>query len=101
MTNMEFAQDALDRGCDALGIQKSAKVVDIKKGYRWILAHTQDPAMPNFHLCMIKLERWIKAHMNVEYIELQLESLEDRNKRDIRSGRDIKMVNARNVEKLD
>lgn len=79
-------------------------IVKIANETRWILHYEQDPNKPHFGNHMIKLERHIKARLEGQQIDLQLESSVDKNKRDIKSGRAVKeeaLVNARKVEKLE
>ena len=96
------AQKALLAGCEAFNLQSTVVVSEIKHGHVWVLAFEQEPGMPVFHHTMIRLERWLKAYTGDSMIELQCESIDDKNKRDIKSGRKVApMVNARNVEKLD
>lgn len=100
--DIESAQRALTIGCSTLGLQSTATVSEIKHGSVWVVAFDQDPAKPNFAYAMIKLERWLKAYTGNNMIELQCESLEDKNKRDVKSGRRAPaMVNARGIEALD
>ncbi len=80
------AQEILLKGCDKLGLQKTVQVTQIKHDTRFVLTFTQDPTKPNFGHSMIKLERWLRGELKFE-VELQLESIEDRNKRVQRSGR--------------
>lgn len=80
------AQKVLLQGCKELGLQESVMVTKVLNDTRFVLSYTQAPDKPDFGRAMIKLERWIRARLGFE-IELQLESIEDRNKRVERSGR--------------
>lgn len=94
------AQEALTAGCEALGLQTDVILVEIKKATRWILAFDQAPDKPNFAYAMIRLERWLKDYLKNPNIELLCEGMDDKNKRDIKSGRKTTLVSARNVESL-
>ncbi len=96
MTNTERAQVALVEACKELGLQPSVKIVEIK-GERWILNYEQDLNYPRFDYAMIKLERVLRE-VTRSKVELMLEALTDKNKRDQKSGR---LVSARNVDSLD
>jgi len=86
IAKLERAQGLVTKGCIRLGLQMSVQVIDIKNDTRLVLSYTQDPTKPNFGHHMIKLERWLRSELGFE-VELQLESIEDRNKRVQRSGR--------------
>ncbi len=96
MTNQERAQKALTEACLELGLQHNVQVVELKND-RWILSYEQDPAKPRFDYAMIKLEKVLREVTRTE-VELHLEAIADKNRRDKKSGR---LINARNVESLD
>ncbi len=96
MTNIERAQIALIEACKELGLQANVRITEIK-GERWILTYEQDPNYPRFDYAMIKLERVLRE-VTRSKVELMLEALTDKNKRDLKSGR---LVSARNVDQLD
>lgn len=73
-------------GCAAFGLQLDVAVTEIKNDTRFVLSYKQDPAKPDFGRHMIKLERWLRDKMKFE-VELQLESIEDRNRREERTKR--------------
>lgn len=98
----ETAQKALNVGCETFDLQTTVTVIEIKHGHVWVLAFDQEPGKLNFANTMIKLERWLKTYTSDNMIELQCESIDDKNRRDVKSGRKAApMVNARNVETLD
>lgn len=102
MIDFDLAKTTLRSSCIALGLQEDVQLVEIKPGNRLILYYYQDQSKPDFAKNMIKLERHMKETLQVRSLELLLEALEDRNKRDLKSGRKVeKLVNARNVERLD
>ena len=101
---LQTLERILRESCEALGLQTNVIIVKVVNETRWILHYEQDPTKPHFGNNMIKLERHIKARLEDQPIELQLESKADKNKRDIKSGRAVKeenLVNARNVESLE
>ncbi len=100
MTNLEMAQKAMTEACRELGLQDDVEVVEIKNGTRWILAWDQKPGMPKFEYAMIKLENVLRE-VTRSGVELMSESETDKNRRDKKSGRLDKMINARNVESLE
>lgn len=85
-TNMRYVHDALIEGCAILGLQQDIQIVEMKDRGRIMLSYTQKPEYPNFGHAMIRLERWMKERLQTE-LELQLESTDDRSKRDAKSGR--------------
>lgn len=98
---LKAAQESLSEGCKILGLQQDIQVIEIKNNSRWVLAFEQSPNHPHFANHMIILEAWLRGYLNTD-VDLICESREDKNRRDIKSGRiGPKMVNARNVEKLD
>ena len=100
--DIEIARTALKVGCATFNLQPSVTVAEIKHGTVWVLAFDQDPSYADFGRKMIVLERWLKSYTGESNIELQCESIADKNRRDIKSGRRVApMVNARNVETLD
>lgn len=94
---IEIARAALLLGCEKLGLQPTVEVVELKANGRWVLGLDQDPNFPDFGRNMIKLERYIKAHL-MRPVDLILESMEDRNKRFKRNGRDAPKL--RGVESI-
>lgn len=101
MINPRDAKIALEAGCATLGLQMSVEILEIKHGHVLVLDYDQDLKFPNFAHSMIRLERFMKTYMKVQELELQTLSMEDKNKRVKRSGREEeKLVSARNVESL-
>lgn len=94
------AQSAIAHICAQMGLQTDIKVSEIK-GDRWTLVYDQSEHHPDVGRHMIRMERIIRNIMGFENVELMCEAEADKNKRDVRTGRGSKMVNARNVEKLD
>ena|SRR3990167_3353415 len=102
MLTLDKLQEALRAGCAEYGLQKEVEIIEVKHGSVVILDYTQNKNLPDFGDHMIKLERFMKHCLGATDLELQLESLEDKNRRDIKHGRAVaKMVNARNVESLE
>jgi hypothetical protein len=102
MLNLERVKEVLALGIEALKLQPTVEIVEQRHGHVFILAFDQAPDFPNFAHSMIKLERWMKKFLEVRDLELLCEDVDDINKRNTRSGRpSLKMVNARNVEKLE
>lgn len=101
-SNIKLAEEVLVLGCQATGLQEDVKVLKIKDGWRWVLGYEQDPNKPDFVNGMIRLEVWIRKFLNTD-VDLLLEPLADKNKRDVKTGRaqPIKMVSERGIEKLD
>ncbi len=99
--SIKIAQDTLTEGCEVLGLSiYNPKVLDIK-GARWTLGYDGVPGREDFSRSMIKLELWLRGYLNIE-VDLMLEAIEDKNKRDIRTGRQPQaLVSARNVESLE
>lgn len=94
-------EELLKESCEAMGLQTTVQIVNIQRNGRWILAYDQEVGKPHFAHAMIELERLMKRKSGQE-IELLCESLEDKNKRHIRTGRAApKLVSERGVEKLD
>ena len=99
---LEEAQELLDRGCTALGLQPTVKIAQLKYGSVWVLAYDQDLQYPNFSWNMIDLERWLKAEAKTMNIELQCEALSDKNKRHLRMGIEVADgASLRGIESLD
>lgn len=91
-TRMARAKAAVADGCRALGTaQEGVEVLDILNDCRIVLAATPETIKPSFALQMIKLERAVKKAIDPR-IELQLESLEDRNRRATRTQRTEKLL---------
>ncbi len=80
------AQKIFVQGCTELDLQTDVTVTEIKNDTRLVINYKQDKAKLDFGRHMIKLERWLRAKMNFE-VELQLESIEDRNRREERTKR--------------
>ena len=83
---MKQAQIALTEGCREAALQVDVLVTDIKNETRFVLSYKQNPEKPDFGRHMIKLERWLRTKLGFE-VELQLESIEDRNRREERTKR--------------
>jgi hypothetical protein len=83
---MKQAQMALTEGCREFGLQVDVLVTEIKNNTRFVLSYKQAADKPNFGWHMIKLERWLRNKFGFE-VELQLESIEDRNRREERTKR--------------
>lgn len=73
-------------GCAAFGLQMDIALTEIKNDTRLVLSYKQDKSKPDFGRTMIKLEHWLRDKMKFE-VELQLESIEDRNRREERTKR--------------
>ncbi len=102
MIELNKAKEALANGLAQYGLQTDIEIVDVKHGHVIVLGFSQDPNMPNVAHSLIKVERYMKAYLDVLQLELQCEALSDRNKRDAKSGRAIpKLVSARGIESLD
>lgn len=80
------AQRRVLEGCKELGLQQDVQVVEIKNDTRFVLSYIQNKEMPDFGRHMIKLERGLRKKLSFE-VELQLESIDDRNKRVERTKR--------------
>ncbi len=80
------AQSKFIEGLKMLGLQENVLVVKILNHTRFVLSYVQDQTKPNFGYHMIKLEKWLREQFNFE-VELQLESIEDRNRREERTKR--------------
>lgn len=83
---MKQAQIVLVEGCRHFNLQVDVLVTEIKNDTRLVLSYKQNPEMPDFGRHMIKLERWLREKMGFT-VELQLESIEDRNRREERTKR--------------
>lgn len=101
MTNLETSQKNLIDACSQLGLQTSVSLMAILPNGRWVLDFEQDPNFPNFSHGMIKLERKLKEMTGNDNIDLICEGIEDKNKRDVKTGRTNKLVSARLVESLE
>ena len=78
---------AVLEGCRELDVPASGvEVLDLLNDCRIVLAATPQTIQPSFASRMMKLESLIKARLDAR-IELQLESLEDRNRRADRTQR--------------
>jgi hypothetical protein len=80
------AQKIFNEGCVGFGLQTDVVITEIKNDTRLVLNYKQDKTKPDFGRHMIKLERWLREKMHFE-VELQLESIEDRNRREERTKR--------------
>ncbi len=86
------AKAAITDGCRTLGVAaEGVEVLNILNDCRIVLAATPETIKPAFALKMIKLEGAAKKKLDPR-IELQLESLEDRNRRAQRTDRTDKLV---------
>ena len=83
---MKRAQIAVTEACREYGLQVDVLVTEIKNNTRFVLSYKQAADKPDFGRHMIKMERWLRIKFGFE-IELQLESLEDRNRREGRTNR--------------
>lgn len=83
---LEVANAHLLEVCKMFALQEDVKVVTILNDTRFVLDYRQSLTHPNFGWAMIKVERELRRMTQME-VELQLESLEDKNKRVQRSGR--------------
>lgn len=83
---MKRAQIAVTEACREYGLQVDVLVTEIKNNTRFVLSYKQAADKPDFGRHMIKMERWLRMKFGFE-VELQLESLEDRNRREDRTKR--------------
>jgi hypothetical protein len=83
---LKQGQIKLTAAAREFGLQVDVLVTEIKNDTRLVLSFKQNPDKPDFGRHMIKLERWLRAQMGFE-VELQLESIEDRNRREERTKR--------------
>lgn len=83
---LKQAQITLTEACRSFGLQVDVLVTEIKNETRLVLSYKQATDKPDFGRHMIKLERWLRTKMGFE-VELQLESIEDRNRREERTKR--------------
>ncbi len=83
-----------------MGLQTDIQVSEVKNN-RWTLVFDQSEHYSDVGRHMIRLEAIIRSIMGLDQVELMCEAEADKNKRDVRTGRGAKMVNARNVETLD
>lgn len=79
----EHSKKLLKDCCKLLGLQEDVNIIDIK-GFRWVLDYEQSKNHPDFGRNMIKLERMLQL-MEKRPIDLRLEPLEDKNKRENRN----------------
>jgi hypothetical protein len=83
---------AVADGCRALGLADSGvEVLEVLNDCRLVLAATPATLKPEFAPGMLKLEGLVKRTLD-HRIELQLESLEDRNRRAQRTARADKQL---------
>lgn len=86
------AKTAIADGCRTLKVPpQGIEVLELLNGCRIVLAAAPETIKPSFALQMIKLEGLAKKALDPR-IELQLESLEDRNRRAARTDRNNKLV---------
>ncbi|MGE3760114.1 MAG: hypothetical protein AB7H97_20280, partial [Pseudobdellovibrionaceae bacterium] len=85
-TKLKEAQKVLNEGCAAFGLQSDVAVTEVKGDARFFLNYKQDKTKPDFGRHMIKLEHWLRNKLQFE-VDLQLESIEDRNRREERTKR--------------
>lgn len=83
---LKQAQMALTEGSRHYALQEDVLVTEIKNDTRFVLSYKQNPEFPDFGRHMIKLERWLREKLGLA-VELQLESIEDRNRREERTKR--------------
>lgn len=83
-------ESALRTLCESRGLQDVVvSVVDVKNEKRFVLAYQQQAgAQNNFAYALIQLEKKLRTLFGLE-LELQLESLEDKNKREGRTKRPV------------
>lgn len=86
------AKAAVHDGCRELGVYEGGvEILEILNDCRLVLAATPETLKPTFAPLMMRLERRVKELLDPR-IELQLESLEDRNRRAQRTDRTDKLV---------
>lgn len=86
------AKAAVHDGCRELGVYEGGvEILEILNECRVVLAATPETLKPTFAPLMMRLERRVKSLLD-HRIELQLESLEDRNRRAARTDRNNKLV---------
>ncbi len=84
---LEKAKAAVAEAARALGLPpEGIEVVEVMGGVRVVLAHTTVTAQTAFGASMMRIEGLVKKALDAR-IELQLESLEDRNRRAQRTAR--------------
>lgn len=89
---LQRAQASVQEACRNLGISPDGiEVLDILGGIRFVLALSPATADIHFGARMMRLESLIKKALDPR-IELQLESVEDRNKRAARTDRSHKLT---------
>lgn len=89
---LKRARAAVAEACQALGLPaQGVEVLEILGGVRLVLAHTPVTSKPVFAAPMMKLEGLVKKSVDAR-IELQMESLEDRNRRAERTARGDKAL---------
>lgn len=83
---------AVEESCRGLGVPLAGvEVLEVLGGCRIVLAATPETIKPSFAPRMLKLEQAVKAKLDPR-IEVQLESLEDRNRRAERTQRTEKLI---------
>lgn len=88
ISDVNFAEDAINSACASLGLQIGIKVVSVTNRWRWTLEFTQSSDHPDFGKNMIKLERLVQDRLK-RPIDLRLETEADKNmrkKRNVLSG---------------
>lgn len=83
---MKRAQIALTECGREFGLQPDVLVTNVLNDTRFVLSYKQAADKPDFGRHMIKLERKLREKFGFE-VELQLESIEDRNRREERTKR--------------
>lgn len=83
---MSRAKAAVSEGCRAVGAAGGVEVLEILNDCRLVLAATPETLKPEFAPKMLRLEGLVKAKLDPR-IEIQLESIEDRNRRAERTQR--------------
>lgn len=84
---LERSRSCVLECCRELGIgEEGVEVIDLLNDCRIVLAATPEAVKPSFAPRMMALEKLVKARLDAR-IELQLESLEDRNRRAERTAR--------------
>lgn len=91
-TRLVRARAAVHEGCRQLGVYEGGvELLEILSDCRIVLAATPETLKPGFAPLMLKLEGLVKSRLDPR-IELQLESLEDRNRRAQRTERTDKLI---------
>ncbi len=83
---LEKANILLKRECEKFGLQTDVQVTSIKDNHRFVIYYKQDPTKPMFGWKMMAMEKELRNVLGFG-VELQFESLDDKNRREKRSGR--------------